>query len=380
MQDLIYIAHYDTPESEQKRVCSPAGTAKIRYVLSAIERIGKKVKLISASCTYGKKSVGGSVKPLGNQSELILLPALRRGGKLINLIAAAFFRIYFFLYLLFHIKRKACVIVYHSLFLIRPVTWLKRLKKIRLVLEIEEIYGDVIGREKTVNRELKFFQIADAYIFPSAILAEKLNPAQKPSVVVHGTYQGEQDREVSFNDGKIHCVYSGTLDVRKGGAFAAAAAAYLPENYHIHILGFGSEMDIHAFQETVTQLKKTCKCGVSFDGCLSGEAYIRFIQACQIGLSTQDPNAPFNQTSFPSKILSYMANGLRVVSIRIPAIETSAIGKYLYYYEEQTAENIANAIMRVDLTDDYDSHKILKKLDGTFCEELKALIQAVSYR
>ena len=105
------------------------------------------------------------------------------------------------------------------------------------------------------------------------------------------------------------------------------------------------------------------------------EDYIRFIQSCDIGLSTQNPKAAFNSTSFPSKILSYMANGLRVVSIRIPAIETSAVGKYMYYYEEQQPKEIAKAIMSVNMNDDYNGRKIISNLDTEFYKNIAKLLE-----
>ena len=105
---------------------------------------------------------------------------------------------------------------------------------------------------------------------------------------------------------------------------------------------------------------------MSYDGLLSGEEYIRFIQSCDIVLSTQNPDAAFNATSFPSKILSYMANGLRVVSIRIPAIEQSAVGDALFYYDRQTSEEIAKAILSVDMNSSYDSRTLIHALDNAF--------------
>ena len=108
---------------------------------------------------------------------------------------------------------------------------------------------------------------------------------------------------------------------------------------------------------------------------LSGEDYIRFLQSCDIGLSTQNPDAAFNATSFPSKILSYMANSLQVVSIRIPAIEGSAIGEYMYYYDRQTPEEIAKAIMSVDMSNGMDPRQVIAGLDGTFRRHLKKLLE-----
>ena len=106
-----------------------------------------------------------------------------------------------------------------------------------------------------------------------------------------------------------------------------------------------------------TAFQKSQKAKITYDGLLSGEEYIKFIQSCDIGLSTQNPNGKYNDTSFPSKILSYMANGLRVVSVRIPVVEESGIGKCVCYYDEQTPENIAKAIKSIDFSEEYDSRK-----------------------
>ena len=108
---------------------------------------------------------------------------------------------------------------------------------------------------------------------------------------------------------------------------------------------------------------------------LSGEEYIKFIQSCDIGLSTQNPNAAFNETSFPSKVLSYMANGLRVVSIKIEVLKSSAVNELLYYYDINNPEAIANAIKGVDMSSLYDSRERIKELDKKFREEIKNLLE-----
>ena len=93
-----------------------------------------------------------------------------------------------------------------------------------------------------------------------------------------------------------------------------------------------------------------------------------------IGLSTQPIDAGFNTTSFPSKVLMYMSNGLRVVSVRIPAIETSSVGDRIYYYDNQDPKEIARVIRSVALDDGYDSRAHLNVLHGDFVEGLKRLL------
>lgn len=52
--------------------------------------------------------------------------------------------------------------------------------------------------------------------------------------------------------------------------------------------------------------------------------------------------------SFPSKIITYMANGLRVVSANIRSVKSSLVGEYLTYYDNNTPEDIAKAIMTIN--------------------------------
>ena len=127
----------------------------------------------------------------------------------------------------------------------------------------------------------------------------------------------------------------------------------------------------------VDKISKRSAAKVSYDGLLMGEDFIRFIQSCDIGLSTQNPNAAFNATSFPSKILSYMANGLRVVSIRIPVVEQSQIGDSLFYYDEQNPKQIAKAILSVDMKKQYDSRKLIAQLADNFEKDLAMVLNEV---
>ena len=64
-----------------------------------------------------------------------------------------------------------------------------------------------------------------------------------------------------------------------------------------------------------------------------------------------------------------------MVSIKIPAIEQSAVGDMLYYYTEQTPEEIANAILSTQLNDGYDGRTVVGHLHKKFTTELLNLLQ-----
>lgn len=369
---MYYLGYYDVvSNAEENRNHVLAASNKMTYIVSALERAGFCVELISASQTLNAQGFAAKAVPLGEKSRLYLFRTLPWGNKLCRVRSVLFSKWQVFWYIWRHVSKGDTLMVYHSLGYAGLVRILKRLKGFRLVLEVEEIYADVTGSDKAREKEYKLLRRADAYIFPTELLNEKLNSEHKPHCIIYGTYQVEENRHCFFNDGKIHVVYAGTFDPRKGGAAAAATAAvFLPVNYHVHILGFGSKADTEQLKQVIAKISAKSTATVTYDGCLSGEEYIRFIQSCDIGLSTQNPDAAFNGTSFPSKILSYMANGLRVVSVRIPAIERSAIGDLVTYYDTQTPESIAKAIQSVDMSAPYDSRAEIRTLDESFLRDI----------
>ena len=148
----------------------------------------------------------------------------------------------------------------------------------------------------------------------------------------------------------------------------------------MHICGFWSESQIRSMKDKVEKLTETCKCDISYDGYLHGEEYISFLQTCDIGLSTQSPDGAFNATSFPLKILSYMSNGLRVVSIRIPAIENSAVGRYMKFYDIQDPNEIVKTIMSVNLQDRNEMRGVLRDSDSVFRERIQRYFEKLSIK
>ena len=375
MNEIKYFGFYDSVPD--RRSMSLAAVNKMNYICRAICSYGKRVKIVACGMSAGENIPEHKEKFDKNISVHYFKTKKIPKYRILRLIDLLRRNIILFKYIMQNVSKNETIILYHSLSLMSCFSLAKKFKKFRMILEVEEIYNDVILKsDRARRREVGFIQLADAYIFPTEMLNTELNQSNKPYVVIHGTYQAESEKKLSFDDEKIHVVYAGTFDPRKGGALAAASAAeYLPDNYHIHILGFGSEDEIANIKKKIEEVNQGSGAKVSYDGLLSGDEYTEFLQKCHIGLSTQNPDADFNATSFPSKILSYMANGLRVVSIRIPAIESSAIDKDVYYYDIQRPEQIAKAIKKVDINDDYDGRKKIAELDKQFCQEIVCLLE-----
>jgi glycosyltransferase involved in cell wall biosynthesis len=374
---IKYIGYYDVENnSNEGRGYALPATNKMDYICKALIENGYKILLVSPSKTTNKRFHKGKTLKIDDDTSLKLFPTFPWGNKLQKAFSLIAGDAMLFCYLIFRIRKNENIIVYHSLGLRNIVRCAKRIKRFKVILEVEEIYQDVTAYSNYMRKlEYKSFEAADKYIFSTEMLNEKLNHKHKPYSVIYGTYQVEEDRGIRFDDGKIHVVYAGIFDPRKGGALAAAAAEFLPKNYHVHIIGFGSNDDKSMLLKKIDEISKITKATVTYDGLLRDEEYIQFLQKCHIGLSTQNPDAEYNDTSFPSKILSYMANGLRVVTVRIKAIETSAIGDKVYYYEKQNPKDIAETIMSIDFNEPYDSRNIIKELDTKFLNEIKSLLK-----
>lgn len=371
---MKYFGYYADDKRLDKVNCALAAVNKMNYIADVIAKVAGSTEIISFSSILGDSQKSECIQ-LKNDVSVKYFDLKSYKSRIVRVIVRFFDKLKLLLWIIKNVDKDEPVIVYHSLGYVNLINIAHKLKKFKLIYEVEEIYADVIGKKRLRKHEIKILKSADAYIFPTKLLSDLINESKKPEVFIHGTYKVEHNREVSFNDGKIHIVYAGTFDPRKGGALAAISAAeFLSSNHHIHIIGFGSDEDIKNIKERIGEISEISQATVTYDGLLSGEEYTEFIQSCDIGLSTQNPNAAFNNTSFPSKILSYMANGLRVVTVRIPAIESSAVGQDVYYYNEQTPQAIAGAIMKIDLNDGYDGRKRIEELDIQFKEDLVGLL------
>ena len=376
---IYYIGYYCRKEDIGIRYGAVSAISKMDYILSVLERQSDNVEVLSRSYLLKKKPKTADQEFLiGTSSKLKYFSDIDGTNRLRRFFARANVNRNLKGFCKNGIEPMDTVVIYHSTDDLPIIKYLKDNIKCKVVLEIEEIYSDVHDKGNLREKEEEAIKLADGYIVAVESM-KKILPEGRPYVVVNGTYTAEKERNVSFSDEKVHCIYAGTFDPTKGGAAAAAAAAaFLPEKYHVHILGFGTEEQKQNLINQIEKVKKNTKCTLTYDGLKTGEEYIQFLQKCHIGLCTQIPDAKYTETSFPSKVLVYLANGLRVLSVRIPAVENSAVGGILYYYDNQLPQEIANAIMSIPMEEDYNSRQLLNQLDEDCENNLKRLMEKMN--
>lgn len=375
---IRYIGYYDIPKSTQNREFSPAATDFMTYLSSVIVEEGYDVEIVSMSPTLGKQPMFGNFVNLSQHLSLKTFFSIGSCNNICRRIDIHLLRLQMFLYLFFTMRKDDVVIVYHSLNYARLFINLRKVLNFRFILQVCEIYQDVTSNiaKKLKIDEYSIFNKCDAYIFSNDLLRGKIDPEHRlESVIIYGIYKQNIPVKSSFNDHKIHVVYAGTLDINKGGAAAAAAAAAeLDSRFHIHILGFGGKKQIETIQDIINNHHGDCE--LSYEGLLQGEEFISFMRKCDIGLSTQIPNATFNDTSFPSKVLNYLSLGLKVVSVRMKALEVSKISDELFYINSNEAKDIAKGVERA--ADSISkSTTILSDLDRSLHTNIRTFISSI---
>ena len=381
----IIISYYYHYHDKNIRTGSPAAGTVINYMAEVLNDLGYQVEIISPSWIVDAKEKGiyaAQKEEITPGCVLKKTPSIAAEGRVINLLNKIISRIWIMKVFFFSVQKEDTVFVYHEPTLMLPVSIFKKTHEHRICMIAEELYSDIPKFSKmNRNKEIRYLQsFPDAYVFPTVLLNDTINKDnEKPYIIVHGTYHAEKEYRSDRETEKIHVVYAGTLNRTKGGAAAVAAAEYLTEKYHIHIIGFGTEEEKEDMIARIEHVKAKTKCSVSFDGVKLGEEYTMFIQKCDIGLSVQNPDASYNETSFPSKVLSYLSNGLRVVSIRIKALETSAVNELMSYYDHQNPKEIAQAIMKIKLDERYDSRSVIKRLNDETHESIKTVLEGLQY-
>lgn len=243
---MIYIGYYVLYDSQVKRSFVTSAVNKIKYMLKSFSKAYEKVKVFSVSRNLEEKYKLYHSETINSGNVSIYHPTSWGGkGRFHLFIGRQWLKLCLFFYLLFNAKKDEHVYVYHATGYGYSIILARKIKRFKLILEVEEVYSDVQKhRSKLRKYEERYFNSADAFILSTILLNNYVNKRKLPFVVINGTYEVEEIIADKINDGKTHAVYAGTFDVRKGSAAAAAAAAeYLDKNYIIHICGFGTKTD-----------------------------------------------------------------------------------------------------------------------------------------
>lgn len=372
---IYYVAFYNPIQELGKRVANYAGEDKIDYICKAVNDIGEKVTILSNTKSIIPHYLHRTIYEESEQKKIVMFASLPRKGRLLHAVDVIYGYTQLAVYLLKHVKSNDVVIVYHSLGYRDAIRKIRNLKSFKYILEVEELFQFIEQAESSFKqKENTVFNVPDGFIFSNDFLNQTVNIGKKPSVVINGIYKTEQRMVKKENHYPMKLVYAGTFQPQKGVDYIIKAAQFLDEKFEIRIIGFGSEDDKKRVEKLIEKTNATSTCKVYFDGTFKGADYIKYIQQCDVGFCIQDPDDLFNRYEFPSKIFSYLSNGLRVVTNRLEQIEHSKVYPYLTVAESTKPEDIAVAVRKAT-NGDFEPELILNILDSEFKNELTKLLK-----
>lgn len=376
MKERLPTVHYlslrSIPAFEKEKRRNPPSGQKQDYIIDTLASLGYHVNYVSFSESAHNKFYRAKKKRLSDHVTFFLTPNVP--GKFRESFA---FRWFCHLYAPCHIKPGDILLVYHIHTNGMRNDLLRALadkRHLTFVYEVEELfeYAHETVSQKLVEEEIAFLQCPDKYLFCTETLASTVNKRNLPYAICEGYYKYVRADLPKWNDGKIHCVYGGIIDTVKGGAIRAVRAAeFLPENYVVHILGFG---DVGALKKEIEQISPKTACEIRFEGLKKGQDYIDFISRCDIGLCLQTMDQNLTATSFPSKLVLYLSCGLYPVALGIEQLKTSRLSENITFYSEDTPKSIADAILQVTPKEESVIRNMMDRADKTFTADLKSLL------
>ena len=285
------------------------------------------------------------------------------------------------MYLIHNCENGETLLVYHTTNLMLPLILVKKIKRLKFIAYFGEMYQDVYDMPNYEKKiEQYFINLCDDYLFANRNLKERVqnwSECSKEYVELLGPYRKQQIFEINRDDRITKIVYAGKINTDKGVMNVIRAAEYLDDNYEIHILGYGTNQCLDNMKKAIEEVSRNSNaCKVVYDGILMGEDYNRFLQECNVGICVQNTEAAFNMYSFPSKILSYLGNGLSVLCVSMSAVSESPLRDILYFCKTNEPSEIAKEIKANSFVKKTDENlSIIEKLDFDFVRGLIHLVR-----
>lgn len=374
---VYYITNCGYGDEHGCRAVTLSAVNKSIYISSLLSQLGITWTNVCAPLSQ-KGEIGFPTQHVeGNFGESVIVgPSLHYKSSIGLLLAKIFQRLWFTFFILFNVHKGDTVIAYHSLEKLFPLLVLKHIKRANLILEVEEIYGKIAHNMNKIKKEMEtnILQMADAYIIPNPSLMTYIHNDTKRFCVIEGNIHSENRIANPPDDSRIHVVYSGIINQDKGAKMITDIAKYLTDGFLLHIIGFGSEEDVAALNDQISKHNLNLTTAhVVYDGIKKGKDYIEYLQKCHIGLCPQVVDDDYNDASFPSKISSYLSNGLRVVATDTNAVRNSRLSRFIRT-APYDAKAIAETIKDVDVLSCYPIKEALDSLAEEQIHDLKRLI------
>lgn len=388
MRTIHYISFYlNQSEIDDRELVVPV-QSKVSYIIDAIKKSGFCIQVVSTALANTKTKFSRKKNITIDPSEThIYLSAIGSKSAFLRKFRSVYMQMKLFLYLMRNINKNDVIIFYHSLSYMKVIKLFNKIRKNKIILELNDLYALHFTSEKSIFRikkkELSLFKIPDSFIFASPFMTDLIE-IQKPFILSYGSYKKVQLNHKN-DDKKIHIIYSGVIEnLRNAANLAAYSAKYLTEDFIIHIAGYGNDENVNKFIALCDLINKEIgREGVIFHGLLMGSEFDLLLNKCKIALnchSYTEIDLWKSKYSFPSKIPLNMSYDLYLVSHNMDVISKSPFAEFCTFYNNFTPEAIASAIIESskkinnNIKNIYTPKDLIKNLDDIFVDDLKNLI------
>jgi hypothetical protein len=203
------------------------------------------------------------------------------------------------------------LIIYHSkgFYYYFPVLIFFRNK---IVIQVNEIYSNVLGNKLSIFLERMYINCFKKLIVSNIHLKENWFSGKK--VLVRGGYFRQPFISLVETKRLKNYIYVGSIDNYKMGNLNILLdlVNFIPTNINLYLCLIISDEDFVKVKNAIG----------------------KYYSICKYGLVLQDSNKPFNLTSFPSKVFSYLNNGLIPVAQKNQSFLKSEINNLFGYIDD----------------------------------------------
>lgn len=379
MAETVYIiCQYNEENSGRQLNTPPAGITYVKYIIKSIKATGRGVSILSTATGTFQSYFSTKKILVDNKESHIYLSTLKQSGYISLRIGQLLCYIQLLFFFLFKISKNDKIVLCHDRGISVFYSFARKLIRRQYYYFIGEIFSAVYDKgDKAIKSEIETIKGVDGYILINNLMPRLLGGISN-YCVCHGSYEPPRYNISTKQDDLIHVVYAGKIAQKDvtDAFIAVAASEYLDNRYRVHILGYGEQEDLHTLKNKIDEINsKRSAVIVSYDGCLFGEEYERFLLGCDIGLCTRALTGFRANLCFPSKTLVYLAHGLNIVAPNIEVLKTSNISNYISYLEgELTPKNVAKAIMEIKISDRKGKNDAINKLGNDFVRSLNVML------
>lgn len=211
-----------------------------------------------------------------------------------------------------------------------------------------------------------------AYLLLTGAMNEIVNPGSKPSIVLEGHADIGMKDAVNRPEGKDRprvCLYAGLLMKIYGIANLVEGfmQAGLPDT-QLHIYGTGDYVE--KLQEIARRNEN-----IRYMGIAPNREVVEAELRAALLINPRPTGEVYVRYSFPSKNMEYMVSGTPVLTTRLPGMPEDHY-PYVYFIDDESAEGIREALVRVLSRSDEELHEFGMKARAFILENKNNCAQA----